>query len=101
MSLGDLLKKGCLRRLATATPATFATHGIFGHPTVATVAVAKAPGSEFNEQTSELTADWRELAQAYHRHHFECPKCISCGRSGRYGFRCGLGFALWEAYQVV
>ena len=34
---------------------------------------------------------WRELAQAYHDHHFNCPICIAAGRSSRYGQRCGAG----------
>lgn len=40
---------------------------------------------------------WRELAQAYHRHHFNCQTCISAGQ-GR-GLRCGTGAALWANYQ--
>lgn len=40
---------------------------------------------------------WRELAQAYHRHHFKCPTCIAAGQ-GR-GLRCGVGMALWTNYQ--
>ena len=46
MSLAHLIKKGSLRGISTATPATFATHDPFGPSavaTVATVAVAKAP----------------------------------------------------------
>lgn len=48
MSLANLIKKGSLRRLATATPATFATVSPNIPPsvaTVATVAVANAPDS--------------------------------------------------------
>lgn len=41
---------------------------------------------------------WRELAQAYHQHHFTCPTCIAAGRGTRYGLRCGVGMALWIAY---
>jgi hypothetical protein len=40
---------------------------------------------------------WRELAAEYHRHHFGCSTCIAGGQ-GR-GLRCGLGRALWAAYQ--
>lgn len=43
--------------------------------------------------------DWRELATAYHRHHFSCPVCIAAGRGAMYGLRCGVGAALWNAYQ--
>lgn len=42
--------------------------------------------------------DWKELATAYHAHHFNCPTCIASGRSGRYGQRCGAGMTLWLAY---
>lgn len=41
---------------------------------------------------------WRELAAAYHAHHFNCPTCIAAGRGSRYGQRCGAGMALWRAY---
>ena len=42
---------------------------------------------------------WRELAAAYHQHHWGCPACISAGRGSRYGLRCGTGAALWNFYQ--
>jgi hypothetical protein len=42
--------------------------------------------------------DWKELAAAYHTHHFNCPTCIAAGRGSRYGQRCGAGMALWRAY---
>lgn len=42
--------------------------------------------------------DWKELAAAYHAHHFNCPTCIAAGRGSRYGQRCGAGIALWRAY---
>jgi hypothetical protein len=42
---------------------------------------------------------WRELAQAYHAHHFSCPVCIAAGRGAVYGLRCGVGAALWINYQ--
>jgi hypothetical protein len=43
--------------------------------------------------------DWKELAAAYHAHHFQCPTCIAAGRGSRYGQRCGAGMALWAGYQ--
>ena len=46
----------------------------------------------------EDAMDWKELAAAYHTHHFNCPICIAAGRSSRYGQRCGAGTALWRAY---
>ncbi|WP_439115265.1 hypothetical protein [Hydrogenophaga sp.] len=46
--------------------------------------------------------DWRELAEAYHAHHFNCPTCIAAGRdSRRYEQRCGAGMAQWRAYANV
>ena len=66
MSLANLLKKGSLRRFATATPATVATVQPFTPPTVAsvaTVAVAKAPDKAANDPAPTLkkpeTAPWR------------------------------------------
>ena len=47
---------------------------------------------------SENPSDWKELAAAYHAHHFNCPTCTAAGRSSRYGQRCGGGMALWRAY---
>ena len=42
---------------------------------------------------------WKELAAAYHAHHFDCPTCIAAGRGRQYGLRCGAGAALWRAYS--
>ena len=42
---------------------------------------------------------WRELATAYHLHHFKCGTCIAAGRGAQFGLRCGTGTALWNAYQ--
>ena len=42
---------------------------------------------------------WRELAAAYHAHHFNCSTCIAAGRGAVYGLRCGTGAALWNAYR--
>ena len=42
---------------------------------------------------------WKELAAAYHAHHFNCPTCIAAGRGSRYGQRCGVGMALWRTYS--
>ena len=44
--------------------------------------------------------DWKELAAAYHAHHFNCPTCIAAGRGPHYGQRCGAGMALWRAYSA-
>lgn len=55
-----------------------------------------------NDPAPEPPADpsaWRELAQAYHAHHFNCPTCIAAGRGAAYGLRCGTGAALWTNYQ--
>ena len=58
MSLFTLLKKGSLRRLATATPATPATNRPFIPPsvaTVATVAVAQVEKQAANDSTPTRT----------------------------------------------
>ena len=103
MSLASLLKKGSLRGTATATPAIFATSPPIGLSTIATVAtVAVAKRNELAANHPEPPPDpqaWRELAQAYHEHHFNCPNCIAAGRDSRYGQRCGAGMALWGSYQ--
>ena len=55
-----------------------------------------------NDLAPEPPADpnaWRELAQAYHDHHFNCSTCIAAGRGAMYGLRCGVGAALWTNYQ--
>ena len=44
----------------------------------------------------ENPLDWKELAAAYHTHHFNCPTCIAAGRDSQYGQRCGAGMALWR-----
>lgn len=43
-------------------------------------------------------SDWKELAAAYHAHHFNCQTCIAAGLGSRYGQRCGVGMALWRSY---
>lgn len=43
-------------------------------------------------------AAWRELANAYNAHHFNCVPCQAAGRGSQYGLRCGTGTALWWAY---
>ena len=48
----------------------------------------------------ENPSDWKELAAAYHAHHFHCPTCIAAGRGSQYGQRCGAGMALWRAYST-
>lgn len=42
---------------------------------------------------------WRELDQAYQRHHFGCPQCKASGRGAGYSVRCGVGAALYRAYE--
>jgi hypothetical protein len=105
MSLVSLLKKGSLRGTATATPAIFATPAPLDLSTIATVAtvatVAVAKRDELAANDPEPPSDpqaWRQLAAAYHAHHFNCPTCIAAGSSNRYGQRCGAGIALWQAY---
>ena len=42
--------------------------------------------------------DWKEMAAAYHAHHFKCPTCKAAGRGSQYEQRCGAGMALWRLY---
>ena len=44
-------------------------------------------------------SDWKELATAYHAHHFNCPTCIAAGGGSQYGKRCGVGTSLWGTYH--
>lgn len=44
---------------------------------------------------------WRFPASSYYTHHFSCRYCQAAGRGDRYGQRCGIGMALWTAYQTV
>ena len=41
-------------------------------------------------------ANWKELAKAYHVHHWTCPACIAAGQFR--GNRCEVGKALWGWY---
>ena len=45
--------------------------------------------------------DWRVLDSAYQDHHFKCPICIAAGIRPRTGQRCGVGAALWVAYETA
>ena len=59
-------------------------------------------GEAVNNPAPEPPSDpsaWRELAQAYHNHHFKCKDCIAAGRGAVYGLRCGVGASLWGSYQ--
>lgn len=54
------------------------------------------------ESTLEPHSDpeqWRELARAYHDHHFKCRTCIAASQG--VGLRCGIGSALWRAYSLT
>lgn len=55
------------------------------------------PEPQQEPEPSTDPAAWRELAQAYHLHHFACKTCCAGGQ-GR-GLRCGTGAALWRAYS--
>ena len=64
------------------------------------IVASGSPGQEARQEAPEPSANpaaWRELAQAYHAHHFACKTCIAAGQ-GR-GLRCGCGAALWTKYQ--
>lgn len=96
MSLADLLKKGGLRGFANAKPASFAKHGPFISPplaTLATLALAKARDTKVDPPDNPV--DCHKLDAAYLTHHFNCKTCIAAGRGDRYGLRCGAGAVLW------
>ena len=63
---------------------------------------AQAAGAAGSAVTPPAVPDpnaWRVLSAAYHAHHFACHVCIAAGRGAQYGLRCGVGAALWVAYQ--
>lgn len=51
--------------------------------------------------TAPEPPDWRVLDSAYQDHHFKCPICIAAGIRPRTGQRCGVGAALWVAYETA
>lgn len=59
------------------------------------------PGEPLKQTRLEHCGAWRELAEAYHTHHFTCKYCQAAGRGERYGEHCTVGLALWNAYQTV
>ena len=77
--------------------------GLMVNPLVAKlVATQTQLSTALSSESVELPTDpnsWRELATAYHLHHFTCPTCIAAGRGAVYGLRCGTGAALWTSYQ--
>ena len=81
--------KNLMARLKCRAADTFDTPGT---PEVLQIGLIEALAA--NDQNA-----WRELAQAYHAHHFNCITCIAAGRGAVYGLRCGAGMALWTSYQ--
>ncbi|MHB1199169.1 MAG: hypothetical protein ACYCZ6_06340 [Polaromonas sp.] len=63
--------------------------------------LSKAPAESKGAGPAQLADPnaWRELAQAYHAHHFQCGVCKAAGRGAGYGPRCGVGASLWTNYQ--
>ena len=61
--------------------------------------VPDQPARPAKQTFMEWQDTWRELDQAYQRHHFNCPTCIAAGLG--YGLRCGAGAALYTAYSDV
>lgn len=60
-------------------------------------AAPPVPAKPKKQTFMEWQDTWRELDQAYQRHHFNCPFCIAAGKG--YGLRCGTGVALHTAYS--
>lgn len=84
MSLLATLRKRQAERVATATPATFATHGRSNGPTVATVATVAVAN---NVKDAALADPWRELeallaivAPAYNVPDHEYPVLLATAR---------------------
>ena len=73
-----------------------------GTPEVLQIGLIEALAANDPNSPPEPPTDpnaWRELAAAYHAHHFKCSTCIAAGRGAVYGLRCGTGAALWTNYQ--
>ena len=60
-----------------------------------------APKCLFRQRGPWLTDTEQSAAQDYHAPHFQCAVCIAAGRGIRYGTRCKVGAALWNAYQIT
>ena len=73
--------------------------GLVANPAVATLVSSQTPVSTEPAEPPLDPNAWRELAAAYHAHHFKCPVCIAAGRGAGYGLRCGTGAALWTTYS--
>jgi len=65
------------------------------HP--APASAADKPARPRKLKYMEWADTWRELDQAYQRHHGQCPVCKAAGLG--YGLRCGAGAALWTPYD--
>ncbi len=69
-----------------------------------TQANAPKPAPELTDCTAAPApqpepTDWLILDRAYQAHHFKCAICIAAGKG--YGARCGVGAALWVAYETA
>ena len=101
MALKNLMAR--LQRRAACTPDTADTPHCFADtPEILQIGLIEALAANDPNPDPEPPPDpnaWRELAAAYHAHHFKCIACIAAGRGAVYGLRCGAGAALWNAYQ--
>ena len=68
-------------------------------PPVPDKPVPDQPAKRRKQTFMDWQDNWRELDQAYQRHHFNCPTCIAAGRGVNYGLRCGAGAMLYRAYE--
>ncbi len=109
MALENLL--AMLERRAAATPDTPCNRGeVSAKPASILACTLDTPDTPRNvnagstDTLPEPHADpgaWRELAAAYHAHHFNCITCQAAGRGKRYGLRCVVGSAMWRTYQIT
>lgn len=70
-------------------------------PTVHTGQRAAASNDAATPASLPELPDWRTLDKAYLAHHTHCHICQAAGRGARYGLRCGVGAALWTAYDAA
>ena len=98
---GDTLEPAWIGRVPPVSPVSPHLYE------VQTNASIGRPGTAANDHDASPPApapelpDWRALDAAYQAHHAHCHVCKAAGRGARYGLRCGVGAALWTAYDAA